>query len=296
MNAGRIKHDLEKLYPGKKIIFLPQDNPTEILCEVDPPSKHPKYSNATAVIDKSAVHYHKISTETYRVIKGELTLFPNGKKKVLKKSEEYTIRPYTIHWAEGNGTWVETYSTPGWTASDHILVGKEEEIRISPYDPTWPDKFEKEKKSIEKCLGSRIFGGVHHVGSTSVPGLSAKPIIDIMVGVKNLEEAKSCIDLLSTIHYQYFPYKPEYMHWFCKPSLEHRTHHLYLMEPQSKAWMARLAFRDSLRVYPETRKAYEELKITLAEKFRDNREAYTDAKTEFINAVVDEALKGGKVI
>jgi GrpB-like predicted nucleotidyltransferase (UPF0157 family)/mannose-6-phosphate isomerase-like protein (cupin superfamily) len=286
MNTERITHELETLYPGKNIILLPPHNPTEIICETDPSSGHPEYNTAIAIIDSSAPHLHKVSTETYTIIKGVLQLFLNGKKKVLTKDETYTVTPYTIHWARGDETWARVYSTPGWDASDHILIGKEEEIHISPYDPAWPEKFEKEKRVIEKILGSRITGGIHHVGSTAVPGLSAKPVIDIMAGVQNLQKAKSYIDILSKIHYQYFPYKPEVMHWFCKPSLEHRTHHLYLMEPASREWNARLAFRDYLRTHPGVQREYETLKSTLAMKFRDDREKYTEAKTEFIKNVV----------
>lgn len=167
---------------------------------------------------------------------------------------------------------------------------KEEGVHIVKYDPSWPDKFESERKLVEQTLGEWIAGGIHHVGSTSVPNLSAKPIIDIMVGVKNLEEAKACIPLLETIQYCYFPYKSDQMIWFCKPSPYKRTHHLYLMETSHPQWAARLAFRDYLKTHKEEKKTYEQLKISLAEKFRDDREAYTDAKTEFVKSVVQKAL------
>lgn len=289
MNAKRIIHELETQYPGKKIILLPPDDPKEIICETDPASAHPQYSSAVAIIDSSAPHYHKISSETYTITRGGLDLFLNGKKKVLRKGEEYTVSPYTIHWAKGNETWAQVYSTPGWTTGDHILVGKEEEVHIFPYDPLWPAKFEEEKRMIEKKLGSWIVGGVHHVGSTAVSGLSAKPVIDIMVGVENFENAKSFIEILSQLGYNYFPYKREVMLWFCKPSLERRTHHLYLMDPSGAEWKARLAFRDYLRTHTKTRREYEELKVKLAEKFKDDREAYTDAKTVFIKSVIRKA-------
>lgn len=122
MNAERITQELKTQYPGKNIISLPRDNPKEILCEIDPSSKHPEYNTAIAVIDASAAHFHIISKETYKIIKGELHLFLNGKEKVLKTGEEYTIQPYIIHWAQGNETWAQVYSAPGWTAEDHILV------------------------------------------------------------------------------------------------------------------------------------------------------------------------------
>jgi len=104
MNARQVKSDLESQYPHKKIIFLPPDNPTEIICEIDPASEHPSHSRIIAVIDKSATHLHKVSTESYTVLKGELNLFLNGQKKALKQGESYQIKPWTIHWAEGNET------------------------------------------------------------------------------------------------------------------------------------------------------------------------------------------------
>lgn len=72
-------------------------------------------------------------------------------------------------------------------------------IHLVSYDPAWPDKFDKEKRLVEQTLDSWINGAVNHVGSTSIPGIAAKPIIDIMVGVKNLEEAKACIPLLRAV-------------------------------------------------------------------------------------------------
>lgn len=165
----------------------------------------------------------------------------------------------------------------------------EEDIHLVPYDPLWINKFEKEKKIIQEVLKDFITGGIHHVGSTSISNISAKPIIDIMVGVENLETAKPCISLLEKIDYHYYPYRPEIMHWFCKPSVAHREFHLYLMVPNSSEWNARLLFRDYLRTHEKAKKAYEELKIDLAQKFRFDREAYTQAKTDFVLQVVEKA-------
>jgi GrpB-like predicted nucleotidyltransferase (UPF0157 family) len=167
---------------------------------------------------------------------------------------------------------------------------QEEPIHIVPYDPSWPARFETEKQLIIATLGTWITAGVHHVGSTAVPGLAAKPIIDIMVGVDNLNDARVCIPMLERIGYCYSPYRP-YMHWFCKPSPQRRTHHVHVMEPTDPHWEARLAFRDYLRTHPDTKGKYEQLKMKLAETFRNDREAYTDAKTEFIAGVVSRALR-----
>ena len=167
---------------------------------------------------------------------------------------------------------------------------QEETVHVVPYDNSWPKKFIIEKKLIEETLDSWITDGVHHVGSTSIPEMSAKPIIDIMVGVKNLEEAKACIPLLEKIQYCYYPYKPEEMIWFCKPSPYKRTHHLYLMEVSHPEWQARIAFRDYLKNHPDAKEEYLNLKTELAEKYRDDREAYTEAKTDFVKKIVKKAL------
>lgn len=122
MNANKIISTFEKMYPGKVVIKNPQAHPTELLCEVEPTSKHPNYSVAIAVIDKSTPHSHKLVSETYTVIRGTLTLHANDDVITLKRNESYTIEPGVIHWAEGDETWVECLSTPGWAKEDHILT------------------------------------------------------------------------------------------------------------------------------------------------------------------------------
>jgi GrpB-like predicted nucleotidyltransferase (UPF0157 family) len=173
-------------------------------------------------------------------------------------------------------------------------MANEEPIYLKQYDPNWPKKFETEKLLVEKTLGPWIVDSVHHVGSTAVSNLSAKPIIDIMVGVENLEKAQACIPLLEQIGYVYFPYKPEVMHWFCKPSPAHREFHLYLMEPGSQSWTARLTFRNHLRTNPQTAAQYQALKEKLALKFTNDREAYTEAKAAFIRSVIQQDLEGNR--
>lgn len=121
MNKQKIISQLENKYPGKSIYSIPDESPTEMLCEVDPSSDHPEYSNAVAIIDKSKPHIHQKTTETYKVIKGKLTLHIGDQSKELNIGDTHTIEPGNIHWAEGNETWVECYSKPGWTLEDHIL-------------------------------------------------------------------------------------------------------------------------------------------------------------------------------
>jgi len=169
----------------------------------------------------------------------------------------------------------------------------EEPVYLIKYKANWPVKFESEKELIRITLGSWIVGGIEHVGSTSVPGLTAKPIIDIMVGIKELQEAKACIPILEKINYLYSPYKADRMLWFCKPSFAHREFHLTLIESTHPEWKARIAFRDYLREHSGVADEYVNLKEELAAKFQNDREAYTESKEAFIKRIVSRALSGG---
>jgi len=122
MNTERVLKELGEKYPGKNIILNPPENPTEIVCEIDPPTSHPDYSVAVAVIDQSIPHSHNVTCELYRIMKGNLKLTVGGRMHCLREGDEYTIVPGKTHHAEGNETWVKATSRPGWTPSDHILV------------------------------------------------------------------------------------------------------------------------------------------------------------------------------
>jgi GrpB-like predicted nucleotidyltransferase (UPF0157 family) len=163
-------------------------------------------------------------------------------------------------------------------------------VRIVPYDPTWPSEFAAERARLEPVLAPWLAGEIHHVGSTSVSGLGAKAVIDILAEVSSLIESRAAIEPLRALSYWWFPYQEERMNWFCKPSPEHRTHHLHLVVPESEAWREELAFRDALRAEPETARAYEELKLRLADEHAHDREAYTVAKTEFVESVLARVL------
>jgi GrpB-like predicted nucleotidyltransferase (UPF0157 family) len=155
-------------------------------------------------------------------------------------------------------------------------------IRIEPYDPVWPAAFESEREALEAAIGGWAVGGIHHIGSTAVPGLAAKPIVDILVGVEDLESSRACFEPLAGLEYLHAPYRAEEMHWFCKPHPERRTHHLHLAPVGGRRYADELAFRDRLRSDPETAAAYAALKRELAARFAEDREAYTDAKQDFI--------------
>jgi len=122
MNVQKILKAIDDKYPGKKTILDPPENPTEIVCELEPTSDHPEQSTALAIVGRSKPHYHKISTEIYEAVKGTLTVYKDGQKFILKEGEKITIKPNVIHHVEGVEAWFLTYSKPGWIFEDHIIV------------------------------------------------------------------------------------------------------------------------------------------------------------------------------
>ena len=164
----------------------------------------------------------------------------------------------------------------------------EEIIEICDYNPDWPGMFTSEKIFLQSLIANYISGTIEHVGSTSVVGLAAKPVIDIMVGVESLMSARGAIDILSANGYCYYPYKTDVMHWFCKPKPDIRTHHLHLIPVNSSLWHQRLAFRNHLRNNPLIAAEYCELKRTLAQQYPADRDLYTQKKGPFIQKVLTE--------
>jgi GrpB-like predicted nucleotidyltransferase (UPF0157 family) len=163
-------------------------------------------------------------------------------------------------------------------------------VEIVEYDPAWPAMFAAERALLHPVLEPWLAGEIHHVGSTSVPGLAAKPVVDILAEVRSLEESRGSIEPLAALSYLWAPYLEDEMNWFCKPSVEHRTHHLHLVVPGSRAWREELAFRDVLRDEPDTAARYADLKRRLARTHEHDREGYTLAKTEFVEAVLARVL------
>jgi GrpB-like predicted nucleotidyltransferase (UPF0157 family) len=159
---------------------------------------------------------------------------------------------------------------------------RSEPVRLTAHDSSWAASFERERAALDAAIGHWAIGGIHHVGSTAVPGLAAKPIVDILVGVEDLESSRGCFEPLVRLEYLYAPYRSEEMHWFCKPHPERRTHHLHLAPAGGRAYAEELAFRDLLRADPTLAEAYVELKRDLALRFHEDREAYTEAKGSFI--------------
>lgn len=165
----------------------------------------------------------------------------------------------------------------------------EEQIEVVPYNPAWPGIFLAEQSILSKVLAPWLTGALEHVGSTAVPGLVAKPVIDIMAPVRSLDASRAAIEAAQSVGYLYYPYKPLEMHWFCKPSPTQRTHHLHIVPIDSERWRQCLAFRNALRADASLAQTYASLKLRLADQYRHDREAYTEAKAPFILKVLVQA-------
>lgn len=172
------------------------------------------------------------------------------------------------------------------------LEDREAPVEVVPYDESWVEQFASEKAVLSQVLSPWLAGEIEHVGSTAIPGMPAKPVIDIMAPVRDLDASRPAIEAAASVGYLYAAYKPDRMHWLCKPSPSHRTHHLHLVPMGSPLWRERLAFRDALREDPALAREYAELKQRLAASFRFEREAYTDAKRPFVARVLAEKLEG----
>jgi GrpB-like predicted nucleotidyltransferase (UPF0157 family) len=170
-----------------------------------------------------------------------------------------------------------------------------EPIIIVNYNPAWPRLYEEEKMHILDFIGEYI-EEIQHVGSTSVPDLGAKPIIDIMIGIRNLSLVDKCVQPLQSLGYEYLgEFGIPGRHYFRKPPAaltRRRTHHVHMVETNHDGWRKTLLFRDYLRTHLEDARQYEVLKRALAKQFGSDGEGYTDAKTEFIEAVLAKATLG----
>lgn len=171
------------------------------------------------------------------------------------------------------------------------MSSQEAPVDLAPYDLSWAGQFEQEAHALLRALAPWLVGPIEHIGSTAVPGLTAKPVIDIMAGVETLEASRPAIAALANLEYCYAPYRADTEHWFCKPSPAFRTHHLHLVPVGSPQWIATIAFRDYLRAHSEVAAEYGDLKQRLAQQYRFDREAYTNAKGPFVARITGLALR-----
>lgn len=175
-----------------------------------------------------------------------------------------------------------------------------EQVAIVDYDPAWAAAFKRERDHLRACLPAEMIGRIEHYGSTAVPGLAAKPIIDMLVEVRDLEETKArIVPLLTAQGYEYFwrpsfgDDTPPWYAWFIKrdPQTGDRTHHIHMVEPHFTEHWDRLLFRDYLIAHPEIACEYADLKRKLAAAAVNDRVAYTLRKTEFVARITAQAKR-----
>ena len=170
-------------------------------------------------------------------------------------------------------------------------------LEILPYDPSWALEFQAERKDIARALG-KIALRIEHSGSTAVPGLAAKPVIDIQVSVEHLQPIRAYADPLATVGYVHVPHADDsFSPFFHRPREWAHTHHVHVVEFGGEDERRTLAFRDFLREHSDVSQEYAMLKKQLAAVADATdpsaREAYASAKGEFVNRVVQVALQAG---
>jgi GrpB-like predicted nucleotidyltransferase (UPF0157 family) len=160
-------------------------------------------------------------------------------------------------------------------------------VQIAYYDAEWSEKFAEQRDRLSTALATWLSGPIEHVGSTSVPGLAFKPVIDMLAPVRSLSKARRAVPILQDAGWPLWPSDPNgsWRLWFLRPRPDARTHHQYLIEPGDPHARELLVFRDLLRSHALLREAYELLKHQLAQTYRDDRESYTAAKGHFVGTV-----------
>lgn len=157
-------------------------------------------------------------------------------------------------------------------------------VDIHPYDPEWPQRYAQESERLKKCLGDWLLD-IQHIGSTAIPGMPSKPILDIAIGVRDFDEAFDTLPLMEELGYQFRGEQGvSRRHFFIlgRP----RTHHVHMIEWESRGWKQRLGFRDYLVAHSDTAREYWELKQRLAKEFPRDIRSYSEGKEAFINSIL----------
>lgn len=167
---------------------------------------------------------------------------------------------------------------------------------MSPYDPSWPKAFANERDRIEPVLGPWLVRPIEHIGSTSIPGMPAKAIIDMVAVIGAIGDVRGAVGSLSMLGWLEAPEPGDDQlrrRSFCTPSIADRTYHLHVVEEASDQWRGLLAFRDYLRAHPGLASGYAALKGELAMihgSDPNRREPYRRGKSAFIQEVTELGL------
>jgi GrpB-like predicted nucleotidyltransferase (UPF0157 family) len=157
-------------------------------------------------------------------------------------------------------------------------------IIVVPYDPLWPQRFAEQARTLREALGD-VALRIDHIGSTSIPRLAAKPVIDIQISVADFEPLDAFRVPLESLGYVFRAENPELTKRYFRAPPRQRRSHIHVRRAGSFSQQLALLFRDFLRTHPDIAMQYAVLKFQLAQQYRDDREAYTDAKQPYIWSV-----------
>lgn len=161
-------------------------------------------------------------------------------------------------------------------------------VKVVPYRKKWGEEFEKERSRILEVCGDKVIA-VEHIGSTSVPGLSSKPIIDIAVGIKRLKDAEKLLKPLKKLGYNFYKKFQQQRLFVAKGPDGKRTHYLHIMRYKGAKWESDQLFINYLRTHPKEVKRYGKLKEKLAKRHSNDRQGYSDGKNAFIKSIIAKA-------
>ena len=173
-----------------------------------------------------------------------------------------------------------------------VRAPAETRLVVVPYDPQWPAIYEQERAEIAACIGEHILR-IEHAGSTSIPGMAGKPTVDILVGVRDWEEARVTLGSLADIGWEFrgergMPRR----HLFRRLNTPgRRTHQLHMLEVTHPEWDAMLLFRDYVRSHPHAAAEYQRLKLDLARRFPTSRGKYTAGKESLVREILKQARR-----
>ncbi len=243
-----------------------------------------KYSFEELKLHRIEANVQPENTQSINLVKKNKFRYEGFSPRYLKINNEWCGHE---HWAITFEEYIQ--DTPEVTEKDHI--------DIVPFNPAWSELAKTEIKKIKSLFPDGVIVDIQHIGSTAIPELSAKPIIDIQIAVHSLPVAKIImVPLLQKLSYEYWADNPDKTRMFfakgMPPYGKKRTYHIHIVEFDSHLWRDKIVFRNYLRKHPKKAKKYEILKNELAQKHKYEREKYTDEKAAFIKNILKIANNG----
>lgn len=203
---------------------------------------------------------------------------------------EFNARGMPEWWAAGEKQDQRPFRLFAHLFYDENIDAFEDEVVLVDYDPTWPEQFETMADWLREQFGPDIVLDLAHYGSTAIPGLPAKPIIDILVEIPSFSAGKQrALKIMNDPTWEFWLYSQHMVLFKREACMGRRTHHVHLAPAGNALWKG-LLFRDFLRAHPEDARRYADLKRELARRYSDERESYTRMKTEFVEEINQRAL------